>query len=116
MAELFVLAIEQRVATHGVDRAMLGGGHQPGARIIRHARLRPLLERRDECVLREILGETDVAHDARQTGDQLRRFDSPDCVDRAVCVGGRHASYLAPLSEFAALPQGRGGTSVALAI
>jgi hypothetical protein len=42
---------------------MLGRGHQPGARVVRDARLRPLLQRRDERLLREVLGEGDVTHD-----------------------------------------------------
>ena len=33
---------------------------------------RPLLERRDERILREVLGEADVAHHAREAGDELR--------------------------------------------
>ena len=57
-------------AAEQVDRAMLGGGHEPGARVVRDARLRPLLERGDERILREILGETDVAHDPREAGDE----------------------------------------------
>ena len=53
-----------------VDGAVLGGGHQPGARVVRDARLRPLLQRRDQRVLRQLLGQPDVAHEARQPGDQ----------------------------------------------
>ena len=55
-----------------VDRAVLRGGHEPGARVVRDARLRPLLERGDERVLRELLGEADVAHDPREAGDEPR--------------------------------------------
>jgi hypothetical protein len=43
-----------------------------------------LLERRDEGVLRQLLGEPDVAHDPRQPGDELGRLDAPDRVDRAM--------------------------------
>src|SRR5438067_441147 len=53
--ELLVLALEHLAATQPVDRAMLRGGHEPGARVVRDARLRPLLECGDECVLREPL-------------------------------------------------------------
>ena len=73
-----------------IDGAMLRGGHEPGARVVRDARLRPLLERGDEGVLREFLGKTDVAHDPRETGDEPGRLDPPDCVDRAMCIGSRH--------------------------
>src|SRR5256885_3198166 len=73
-----------------VDRAMLRGGHEPGARITWHARLRPLLERRKESVLRKILSQPHVAHDPCQAGDELGGFDSPDRVDSQVCIGSRH--------------------------
>ena len=85
-----MLALEQRVAAEEVDRAVLGGGHQPGARVVRDARLRPLLERGDESILRELLGEADVAHHPREPGDESGRLDPPDGVDRAMCVGSRH--------------------------
>jgi hypothetical protein len=39
-----------------IDGTMLGGGHEPGARIVRNARLWPLLKRRNESILSEILG------------------------------------------------------------
>jgi len=46
----------------------------------------PLLERGDESVLCEFLGKTDIADDARETGDDPGRLNPPDCVDGAdVC-------------------------------
>ncbi len=57
-----------------------------------HARRRPLLECRDQRVLREILGQPDVVHDTGESGNQLRRLDAPDRVDGAVGVGSRHGS------------------------
>ena len=89
-AEFFVLALEPRVSAEVVDRAMFRGGHQPGARIVRDARLRPLLERGDQGILRQVLGHADIAHDPRQPGDEPRRLDPPDCVNRAMCIGSRH--------------------------
>jgi len=89
-SDLLVLAIEARASAQVVDRAMLRGCHEPGAGVIRHARLGPLLEGRDECVLREILGEPDIAHDPCQAGDEPGGFDSPDRVDRSVYIGSRH--------------------------
>src|SRR3989475_9598767 len=62
---------------------MLRGGHEPGARIVRDARLRPALERGDERVVRQVLGETDVAGDAREPGDELGGLDPPHGIDRA---------------------------------
>ena len=46
--ELLVLALEPLVSAQEIDRAMLRGGHEPGARVVRDARLGPLLERGDE--------------------------------------------------------------------
>ena len=44
----------------------------------------------DEHLLREIFSETNIAHYPRKSCYQLRGFDSPDCIDRAMGVGGRH--------------------------
>ncbi len=70
-----------------VERVVLGDLHQPRAGIARHAFGRPLFERRDQRVVREILGQADVADHADESGDQARRFDAPDRVDGALDVG-----------------------------
>jgi hypothetical protein len=70
---------------------MLGGGHEPGARVLRDARLLPLLERGDEGILGQILGKADIAHDTHETADEPGRFDSPDGVNRAMGIGGGHS-------------------------
>ena len=49
---------------------------------------RPLLERGDQRVLGQLLGQADVAHDPRQPGDEPRRLDPPDRLDRAVDIAG----------------------------
>ena len=87
MPELLVLSLEHLVSSELVDRPMLRRGHEPGARISWNSRLRPLFERGNESVLREILSDTDVAHEAGKSGDEPGRFDPPDGVDRAVCIG-----------------------------
>ena len=98
-AELLVLALEQRCVGAAVDRAVLGGGHEPGARVVRDARLRPLLERGDERVLRQLLGEADVAHDPREPGDEPGRLDPPDRLDGAVDVA--HGCSASPIGRSA---------------
>ena len=85
--QLVVLAIEPGPAAQQVDGAVLGRLHQPGARVARHARRRPLLERRDQRVVRQVLGRADVAHQAHQPGDQLRRLEAPHRLDGGVGVG-----------------------------
>ena len=69
LTDFLVLALEPLVAAQQIDGAILRGGHEPGAGVARDARLRPLLERGDQSIVRQILGQTDVAHDPRQTGN-----------------------------------------------
>ena len=85
-----MLAFEQLVAAEEINRPMFCGGHEPGARLIRDAGYRPLLERGDESVLRKFFGDANVAHDPRETGDELRLLDPEDRLDCAMCVGRRH--------------------------
>src|SRR5258708_39488669 len=82
-AELLVLAREPLASTKLVDSAILRRGHEPGARVVRDPRFRPPLERGDESVLGELLGEADVAHDPRQTGNEPGGLDPPDRINRA---------------------------------
>src|SRR5277367_527672 len=99
-SEFCVFTFEPGVAAEVINGTMFGCSHQPGARIIRNARLRPLLDRRHQSVLREILGNPDVPHNSHQASDQARRLDSPDRVNRAMdsrgvlvamWIGSRHS-------------------------
>jgi hypothetical protein len=65
---------------------MLRGAHKPRARLFGDTRVGPLLERRDERVLRELLREADVADDSREARDQPGGLDPPDRVDGAMGV------------------------------
>ena len=85
-ADLLLFAGESFVAPDQVDGAVLGGGHEPGPRVVRDTRLRPLFQRGDQRVLGEFLGEADVAHETRDTRDQPRRLDPPDRVHRPMHV------------------------------
>src|SRR5207244_13010725 len=67
--------------------AMLRGGHEPGARIVRDARLGPPLERREQRLLREILREPDIPHHPCEARDEPGGFDPPDCIDGRMDVG-----------------------------
>ena len=81
--ELDVLLLEHLVPPQLVQRPVLRRRHEPGARVVRHARARPGLERGDQRVLRQLLGKAHVAHEAGEAGDELRRLDAPDRLDRA---------------------------------
>src|SRR5690242_4124878 len=88
VADRLVLAVEHLAAPQPVDSAMLGGGHEPGARIVGHARRGPLLERREQRLLRQILRQPDIpAHHARETRDEPGGFDPPDRIDGRMDVG-----------------------------
>src|SRR5882762_11946143 len=116
VAELFVLLVEELAATKPVDGAMLGGGHEPGARVVRDTRGRPALQRRDQRVLREVFGGADIPRQAGECGDDFRRFDAPHRFDRAVRVGRRHrrASFCATraLTSFRTRANERGRSTV----
>src|SRR5258708_4394471 len=83
--KLLMLALKPLVSAEQVNRTVFRGGHEPGARVVRDARVRPLLERGNESVLGEFLGKTHIAHDPCETGDDLGRFNPPDRVDGAMC-------------------------------
>ena len=97
ITELLMFAFEQLVAAEDIDRPMLRGGHEPGARLIRNARLGPLFKRRNESVLRQLLREANVAYDPRKTGDELGLLDPEYCLNRAMGVGSRHGYRLTQL-------------------
>ena len=91
LAELVVLALEQLVPAELVDGPVLGRGHQPGARVVGHPRLGPLLEGRRP-------GRPGPAPRPGPTSRTMRArpaisrggLDPPDRVDRAMRLGGRH--------------------------
>src|SRR5258705_8822977 len=114
VSQLLVLALDTLGSTERVDCAMLRCRHEPGARIVGNARLRPPLERGNESVLREVFSQTDIAHNTRQSGDQFRRLDSPDCIDRAVGVGGCHGLQSHQLHPLVQGGAERCGVSVSL--
>ena len=82
---LLVLARVQRVLPQTVERLVLRCRHEPRSRLFghAHARLAPVLQRGDERVLRQFLGERDIAHHARHARNHLRGLDAPHRVDGA---------------------------------
>ena len=99
--ELRDLAVQRCGAPEVVDAAPLRDGHQPPRRVLRHARRRPLLERSHECVLRQVLGESDITGHPRECADEAGRFGPPrgdDGPGRVIRTGlCRHvASVVSP--------------------
>src|SRR5258708_7985274 len=86
-AELFVFALEKFAAAKMIERAMLGGGHQPGARIVRYAGARPLFERGDQSVLRKFFGQANIANDTRNGRDDARQPYPPPRANRPMATG-----------------------------
>ena len=72
VSELLVLALEQLASPKQIDRAMLRRGHEPCTRIVRDPCRRPLLERNEKRILREILRLSNIADDACEPGDHFR--------------------------------------------
>ncbi len=92
-----------------VDGAVLGRRHQPGAGVVRHPVRRPPLQRDDQRVLGQLLGEADVADQARETRDDPGGLDPPDRLHHAAGIGGRHGhrSSHAGFSPGRRSPRGR---------
>src|SRR5882724_2575828 len=84
--KILMFAFDQLAFPQEVNGAMLCDGRQPGARIVRDARLWPPLKCGHECVLRELLRETNVAEDPRQTSNDPRRLDPPNRVDYTMSI------------------------------
>lgn len=87
-ADLCELAGVVLAAADQVHGAVPGGGHEPGAGVVGDAVAGPLLQRGDQRVLREFLGDPDVADQPGDGGDHARRLDAEDGLDGAVRVCG----------------------------
>lgn len=70
MVKVGKLALHGLVPADLVDQAVLGGGHQPAAGVGRDSVSRPLLQRRYQSVLGEVLRVGQVAGQPPEAGDQ----------------------------------------------
>ena len=92
-----VLARQHPATAQMIQRPALGSRHQPGAGLFRHAGGGPMLQRRQQGFLRQVLGQRHVAQHPREAGDQPRLLDPPDREDGAmgaIDAGGRHGRRL----------------------
>src|SRR5699024_453240 len=79
--ELPVARLRPLPASPAVDRAALGHGGEPRARIARHPALAPLPERRHQGLTRTVLGRRHVPGHPGQRGDHRGPLDPPDGVE-----------------------------------
>jgi hypothetical protein len=87
------IAFDPFVSAHQIDRPMVRGRHEPGARVVRDSRLRPLLLRADQSILGEFLGDWDRAEVQRQIRSGERRHLSVATrVGRGGCVHERRSA------------------------
>lgn len=92
-ADLFQFLAQAAVAPQQVEGAVVRGREQPGAGTVGDAVVRPALQRRHQGVLGQLLGQPDVAHDARDAADDAAGFDPPRRRDD-VLDPGRHCPSL----------------------
>ena len=78
---------ERAVAADPVDRAVAGGGDQPGARVRRRAVAGPALGGGRERLLGGLLGEVEVAEEADQGGQDAAPLLAEDPLDQRSTTG-----------------------------
>ena len=89
--QLLDLFGEARAASQAIDRLVPRRLNEPGARIVRQPRRRPLLESRRERLVNHLLGEVEVAEEADQCREDAPRFRA---IEPANGVGDRRWSYI----------------------
>ena len=115
------LPLEDLLAADAVDRAVARGRDDPGAGRPREPVARPALERRRERVLHRVLGELEVAEDARE--DRRRRgpiprgrHARPPAACRRYCRTGRISIDAVPaaagISAASRIASSRSGSSM----
>jgi hypothetical protein len=87
-----VQGLETLEAPHAVDGLETYRGHQPRARVCRHAVSRPLLQRRPERVVHGLFGAVEISQQADQRGEHAAGVGEVDGVHRLVYwIGRRHS-------------------------
>jgi hypothetical protein len=65
-----VLPVEHLATPQDVDGPVLRGRHEPRTRLVRNPGSRPPLQRSNQRILRQVLGQPDIAHDPGQPGNE----------------------------------------------
>jgi hypothetical protein len=100
-----MLSLQQLEAPELIERTVFRGCHQPRSRVVGDAGSRPLLERGNQCVLRQLLGKPDVAQHPGKFGDDFRRLDAPHGLDAALNDRINHGHRSGIPASFEAGPQ-----------
>ena len=97
---------EAPTAAEPIDRAIARRRRDPGGRVVRDAPFRPALERGDERLLDDLLGEVEVAEDADERRDRPPLLFAEQAVDDLVggAVGGDQSAAAAPTGAPASAP------------
>ncbi len=76
-----------------VQGAAFGRRHQPRPRPFRNAAHRPMLERRQQRVLRQLLRQRHITQHFGKAGDKARLLDPPDGKNCALDFGGHRRRF-----------------------
>ena len=97
------------MAPEHVERPVSRHTEEPSAGVLRHARVRPLLQRLEQRILHDFFRQLQVGgtEDAREPGDQLPRAAAEQMVDELVRGHGSH--YIDP-ADFEGLRSVRDAT------
>jgi len=77
---------KRRVPPQHVERAIARDAKQPAAGVLRHAGVRPLLQRLEQRFLHDLFRQLEVrrTENAREPGNQLSRVTAEQMVDQLV--------------------------------
>jgi hypothetical protein len=89
VGELRERRVEAGAAAKGVDGLEAADRDEPGAGVVRHPALGPLLQRRREGVVQRVLGEVEVAQQADQGGEDATRVGTVDLTHHLARDRGR---------------------------
>src|SRR5207253_10220045 len=81
------LALQRLLAADAVDGPVPRDRHEPTGRVRRRALARPSLDRRRERILKDVLGEVEVAEDADQGREHARALVAEDLLDQRSTSG-----------------------------
>src|SRR5713101_2199426 len=86
----FQFFFEPRAAADSVYRLVPGGLDDPGARVLRHPRGRPLADGSRKCLLRGLFSQVEIAHQPDEGSDDSAPIGAIDRVNSRVYIHEAH--------------------------